>query len=616
VLVTRIYDNSYQLNAESIRGDAGRTFRVKQQPHVLAISYNLSVALQHLRLPQMARTLWVGAICINQDNLDERSEEVSKMGLIYGNARRVVIWLGQESRDSTQAIEALRSIGEDVHIRDTRYGFTCGTKQGSVTHQLEYDHPASRAKVLSWIAIRNLLNRPWFTRLWVFQEIGLASDAVVVIGDESIQWNAFRAAVFWITGEISKPTLLSDIFDSRDLDRIKPLLHRTGGLSSSLYQLLEKTKHTICCDPRDRIYAILSLLHPMDPIATIIPSYSNSVEDLYTEVMLREVKFGRLGFLRICDFHKPRSTLKLPSWVPDLSTPSQLERIYHSDASGGSVAETIHNEAFDTLTVRGRQVCVISHVSAPISHSARLPEVLATCHSWEPPNASTTRYIGGGLLIDAFIITLFFGARDQTGRWHLGNLKEAYNLSVVNGKIDGWSSRYTKHLQSRLPGGALFTAVEGHIGLCPASARPGDRISIALGCTTPLMLRLVSGRKNRYLVGGECFVASLTSCEGLLGPIYDDWTDDIVIVDGRTTRAWIRSTGSQTQLNPRAGPFPPGWRVRYGLNGDESEIDADGNMKSQWFENVETGERCWYDPRLRSQSLRARGVDIQDFLLV
>jgi hypothetical protein len=266
--------------------------------------------------------------------------------------------------------------------------------------------------------------------------------------------------------------------------------------------------------------------------------------------------------------------------------------------------------------VRGRQVCVISHVSVPISQSARLPEILAMCHAWEPPNAFKTKYIGGGLLIDAFITTLFFGARNQTGQWDFENLKEAYNLSVVNGRVDGWSSRYTKHLQSRLPGRALFTSAEGYIGLCPASARPGDRISIALGCTTPLILRSVFGRENQYLVGGECFVASLTSCEGLLGPIYDDWTHDIVIVDGRTTRAWVDSTGRQTQLNPRAGHFPQGWRVRYGSNSSEPEIDDDGNMKSQWFENVETGERCWYDPRLRSQNLRKMGVDIQDFMLV
>lgn len=64
----------------------------------LAIGRNLFVALQHLRRKDEARGLWVDAISINQDDPEERSKEVARMGGIYRRARRVVVWLGGGKR--------------------------------------------------------------------------------------------------------------------------------------------------------------------------------------------------------------------------------------------------------------------------------------------------------------------------------------------------------------------------------------------------------------------------------------------------------------------------------------------------------------------------------------
>ena len=60
----------------------------------IGITHNLAIALRHLRHAKKPRILWIDALCINQDDLPERSAEVLEMGSIYSNARQVIVWLG------------------------------------------------------------------------------------------------------------------------------------------------------------------------------------------------------------------------------------------------------------------------------------------------------------------------------------------------------------------------------------------------------------------------------------------------------------------------------------------------------------------------------------------
>ena len=98
-------------------------FAEHKQPIILdgantEISQNLSVALQYLRNPREARTLWVDAICIDQDDPYQKSYQVRLMGEIYRRASRVLIWLGPEVHGGEYSVEILSSLSlED--IKDT-----------------------------------------------------------------------------------------------------------------------------------------------------------------------------------------------------------------------------------------------------------------------------------------------------------------------------------------------------------------------------------------------------------------------------------------------------------------------------------------------------------------
>ncbi|ORY13968.1 heterokaryon incompatibility protein-domain-containing protein, partial [Clohesyomyces aquaticus] len=60
----------------------------------LLVTENLHTALLHLRNEQRALCIWIDAICINQQNLCERSQQVGMMRDIYKKSKRVYVWLG------------------------------------------------------------------------------------------------------------------------------------------------------------------------------------------------------------------------------------------------------------------------------------------------------------------------------------------------------------------------------------------------------------------------------------------------------------------------------------------------------------------------------------------
>ncbi|ENI03928.1 hypothetical protein COCC4DRAFT_116764, partial [Bipolaris maydis ATCC 48331] len=60
----------------------------------ISVPSSSAAALRHVRLCQSDRTVWLDAICINQNDIEERSRQVAIMGAIYRNGTRNLIYLG------------------------------------------------------------------------------------------------------------------------------------------------------------------------------------------------------------------------------------------------------------------------------------------------------------------------------------------------------------------------------------------------------------------------------------------------------------------------------------------------------------------------------------------
>ncbi|KAH7360040.1 heterokaryon incompatibility protein-domain-containing protein, partial [Pyrenochaeta sp. MPI-SDFR-AT-0127] len=62
-------------------------------------------ALHELRLRHVSRVIWLDAICINQEDLTEKSSQVLLMRNIYEKASEVVIWLSPPRVDPDLAAD-------------------------------------------------------------------------------------------------------------------------------------------------------------------------------------------------------------------------------------------------------------------------------------------------------------------------------------------------------------------------------------------------------------------------------------------------------------------------------------------------------------------------------
>jgi hypothetical protein len=123
-------------------GDPGKTLPIIIHGKAFNVTANLHAALLQLRNHSIERILWVDAICIDQDNQAEKEHQIGYMADIYGQANRVLVWLGKAADDSDLAFEEMR------HFRG---------KGDMTVMEMQRLESASLA----------LLQRPWFQRIWV-----------------------------------------------------------------------------------------------------------------------------------------------------------------------------------------------------------------------------------------------------------------------------------------------------------------------------------------------------------------------------------------------------------------------------------------------------------------
>ncbi|KAI1180331.1 heterokaryon incompatibility protein-domain-containing protein [Nemania sp. FL0916] len=146
----------------------GKTYKLR-------VRKELALALKYLRLPEKTRTLWIDAICINQDDPEERNHQVQMMSRVYTRAKQVCIWLGENTDESKTAIDFIHQ--EIMEFKN--FDAICSDKR----------------YIEKWQALMMLMERDWFSRRWVVQEIALATRAHIYCGPDSLPWKEFAVAV-------------------------------------------------------------------------------------------------------------------------------------------------------------------------------------------------------------------------------------------------------------------------------------------------------------------------------------------------------------------------------------------------------------------------------------
>jgi hypothetical protein len=116
--IANIEDSAIKYDALSYMwGDPAPADRIYISGKALLIASNLTVALHHLRHADKSLSIWIDAICIDQQNYDERAEQVQLMRKLYKRADTVRIWINEPGIDSKcDAVTALQNfprVGND-----------------------------------------------------------------------------------------------------------------------------------------------------------------------------------------------------------------------------------------------------------------------------------------------------------------------------------------------------------------------------------------------------------------------------------------------------------------------------------------------------------------------
>lgn len=283
------------------------------------VSDSLYAALFNLRKrsPDATRIIWVDQLCINQADNFEVSREMRKQHLVYGKAKRVIVWLGQALEESDLALSYFRKL-----LR------SAGTLSDS---DLQKSYLNNRGH-WTYIGPGLLLRREWWNRTWTIQEVMLAKMPILWCGEQHILFDDFlrimefawknnirlfpdrRGVASQVGPDIYRPSL-TQFRDFRQL--------MTAGGQPLLCEWLARFNLQKCTKDQDRIYGYLGLAGTefLESFTTDVTLHANNVFLNATIAIVQ--KYKALDF--ICLGHGPNRRQNtadapyLPSWVPDLA---------------------------------------------------------------------------------------------------------------------------------------------------------------------------------------------------------------------------------------------------------------------------------------------------------
>lgn len=187
-------------------------------------------------------------------------------------ASRVVAWLGAATEDSGLGVDVIKRIGATWETWNRQNPY-----KGRISSegQLRRWSSCSRDEMA---ALKGILNRIYWTRIWIVQECKLAGNLHFWIGPATTTRNDFVAMwTFWLRGDLSNR--FSTMLAGTSAMKFSHVLFKPG-THLSWEDLFEHCVRMECGDPRDKIYALLSLAEEFD----IAADYTISVEELYRKV--------------------------------------------------------------------------------------------------------------------------------------------------------------------------------------------------------------------------------------------------------------------------------------------------------------------------------------------
>jgi hypothetical protein len=498
----------------------GTIYVGKKREHVLEVTRNLVDALTYLRYKAKARVLWIDAICIDQHNLQERSQQVARMADIYRLAPRTTAWLGPGDSRSKKAMALLSHLSTRIDVDWLSQQMTPSQDAKNCYDETWADRntltPHSRE---DWEAILSLLSRSWFERLWIRQEIWLSHlKAILACGNHTISWADFRKSILCLFYK-RYDSGLDQVVKWQDLrESIYELCNSDG--YTTWRKLLTAVQTAKCSDPKDKVYGILSLIPTADPLV-IHPDYTKTYVEVYKDLALCYFdQKSSLDLLECC--HLYDRDPQLPSWVPNLARKSTAKLLIKLEASGLSrCCAKLVSEG--TLKVIGRRVATVKQAQLAHLEDADEEEVIAVVRKLAPSHLDGT-FMGGGRIFNAYgrvigsegyFTELVWPPDPKLPGFEISGiairrfLDASKSISAVMSGLSPDEELYLESIYHTLHDRQFITTHEGYMGVGPPAAQAGDQVCVLLGLNNLILLRPHPSQDNRYEVVGEALMHGL-----------------------------------------------------------------------------------------------------------
>lgn len=282
-------------------GDELHTSRIIVNDRRATVRYNCEYVLRQAHAASRGQYFWIDALCIDQKSQQEKTHQVAMMGNLYEKASHVFACVGQHTDDSEFLITTI----------DKHSGLLSRIHKTIVNMDHQYsrfwtiDNPIPTKRLLSlrcYFVMRTeirkrlidaviaFMRRSYFSRVWILQELKLASTTSFCCGTDVRSFDHLIAITmlvdYWVYEDVyisywspitrlgvrllSKQTCLlrrqKVCGNKREvLHSIEPqrgCLALASGVRNTrrLAEVIDNMQHFDCVDVRDKLYGILALV--------------------------------------------------------------------------------------------------------------------------------------------------------------------------------------------------------------------------------------------------------------------------------------------------------------------------------------------------------------------
>jgi hypothetical protein len=288
------------------------------------IGWNLFYALWNIAKKQeQPSAIWADAMCINQSDVGERSQQVSIMGNIYRSMGCVIVWLGDYEKEVAALFGAFSDYGRG---ESPEIAWSVRNSRIHIAGSYEEPEPQYPIEDLQH-GLTFLRGCGWFNRVWTFQEICLARRAIVMAGTLELDWDTFNKGWDLIAARENQ-------FDDRrhtawKLELIESARHESArNDGGNLLKLLRTVWNRDASDLRDKAYGVLGLCR-----SELVPrpDYNATLREVLVQVSKAAVEdsccleilhyaspfWKERGFPLPFPQEDPTVGWHIPTWMPD-----------------------------------------------------------------------------------------------------------------------------------------------------------------------------------------------------------------------------------------------------------------------------------------------------------